>query len=93
MNEEKSQGSTEALSGTAPTYKEILARLYEIDKELAHFVDLLFQLEETNPEVAYCLEYLLCISEKQRRTAQVWLREIGNVKRKEAGAGPPSPEG
>ena len=93
MNEEKTPGSTDALPGTTLTYKEMLARLYTIDKELAHFIELLLQLEETNPEVAYCLEYLLCISEKQRRNAQVWLREIGNAKRKEAGASPPSPEG
>ncbi|HEX6555511.1 MAG TPA: hypothetical protein VF026_22310 [Ktedonobacteraceae bacterium] len=93
MKEEKTQDSTDSLPGTSLAYKEMLARLYTIDKELAHFIELLLQLEETNPEVAYCLEYLLCISEKQHRTAQVWLREIGNAKRKEARAGSPSQEG
>ena len=93
MNEEKTPGSTGALPGTGLTYKEMLARLYRIDQQMAHFIELLLHLEETNPDVAYCLEYLLCLPEKQRRTAQIWLREIGNAERKETEAGPPSSEG
>ena len=71
MNQDTTRGSTQASPGTALTSREMLERLCKLDRELAHFIELLMQLEEAHPEVAYCLEYLLCIPEKQRHTAQV----------------------
>jgi hypothetical protein len=79
-------------SASDGTVASLLARLYKIDAVLAHFLEIILSLQETQPDLAYCLEYLLFANEGQRKTAQAWFRLIDSAKKRERVAASEQPD-
>lgn len=78
-------------SASDDTCADLLARLYKIDAVLAHFLEIILSLQEIQPDLAYCLEYLLFANEGQRKTAQAWFRLLESARKREKGAASEQP--